>query len=134
MVSPTQAAQGRRRAESRLTDECRIITRTQSDTLDSHGDYPVTETEHYAGPCVLKAVNVFPNDVDAAGQQLVLQSLELGLPIDTSTEVRNGQVVIITGSQEDPAQIGLEFTIQGPSERQSYATLRRFRIEETNDA
>jgi hypothetical protein len=127
MVSPNQAAQGRRRAESRLTDECRIVTRTRSDVLDEHGDYSDTEVEHYAGPCVLKAVNVFPNAVDAAGQQLVLQSLELGLPIEGSENVARDQIVVITGSQNDEAQVGLEFRIEGPSERQSYATLRRFR-------
>lgn len=132
MVSPTQAAQGRRRAESRLTDECRIVTRAVSTVLDANDNYTTTETEHYAGPCVLKAVNVFPNEVDAAGQQLVLQSLELGLPIDTSTAVTKNQTVIITASQNDAAQIGLESRIEGPSERQSYSTLRRFRLEEVN--
>jgi hypothetical protein len=132
MVSPTQAAQGRRRAESRLTDECRIITRTQGTVLDDNDEYTDTETVHYTGPCVLKAVNVFPNDVDAAGQDLVLQSLELGIPIDGTSAVARDQTVVMTKSQNDPAMVGLEFRIEGPAERQTYATLRRFRVEEVS--
>jgi hypothetical protein len=81
---------------------------------------------------VLKAVNVFPNEVDAAGQQLVLQSLEIGLPIETSGDVSRNQIVIVTSSQNDDFQVGLEFRIEGAPERQTYATLRRFRLEEVS--
>ncbi|OJX72827.1 MAG: hypothetical protein BGO91_13745 [Leifsonia sp. 71-9] len=82
------------------------------------------------GPCALKAVNIFPEDVDAVGQNLVLQSTELGLPMGTSGDVETGQVVIITSSEFDAASVGTEFRIEGLAERQTYATLRRFRIEE----
>lgn len=132
MVSDAQAAQARRRAESRLTDTCRIVSRTKSTVLDENDEYGTVETVHYTGPCVLKAVNIFPTDVDAVGQQLVLQSLELGLPIATSGDVAKNQTVVITTSQFDPDSVGVEFRVDGPSERQTYATLRRFRVEETS--
>lgn len=131
MVSPSQAAQARRKAESRMTDDCRIVTRTVQPLNETTGVRPPPlETVTYEGVCVLKGVNTAARQVDAAGQQLVLDEASIGLPVDTSGAVATNQVIVMTGSLHDPDIVGIELRVGGPAERQSFVTARRFRVEE----
>lgn len=116
-------------AESLMTDACQVGFNVQTgnqnpDTLE----YEYVFTPVYDGPCRFKAGNVQASDVESASQLLVSQLATLSLPIDTSTEVKNGMQVRVTGSLTDPALPGTTATIRAPF-RSSYATARRFAAE-----
>lgn len=115
-------------AESIMTDHCQIGFVTDSTELDEHGEYGKVFTPVYDGPCRFKAGNVQASDVDAASQLLVSQLATLSLPIDTSTDVRNGMTVKVTASLTDPALSGTEARVQAPF-KSSYTTARRFTVE-----
>lgn len=113
-------------AESLMTDTCVIGTESTDQVLNQDTlEYEYVFTPVYDGPCRFKAGNVQASDVESASQLLVSQLATLSLPIDTSTDVRNGMQVRVTGSVTDPALPGTTATIEAPF-RSSYATARRF--------
>lgn len=128
--------EGRRVAEARLTDGCRIRTgasgRQWNESTKDYDDAPAA-TYSYTGPCLIKASGNTPRMVDAAGQTVILQQPEIHLPFLSSSEVRPGHVVEILASATDPGLPGREFRITGPF-NQTYATARRFPVEEATSA
>lgn len=118
----------RANAESLMTDTVQVGFNKPSSEMDEHEDYPTVFTPVYNGPGRFKAGNVQASDVESAGQLLVSQLAVLSLPVGTSTEVRNGMEVRVTGSLTDPALPGTVATVRGPF-RSSYATARRFAVE-----
>jgi len=116
----------RAEAESLMTDTCQVGTLSSDEVLNPDTlEYEYVFTPVYDGPCRFKAGNVQASDVESASQLLVSQLATLSLPIDTSTDVRNGMQVRVTGSLTDPALPGTVATIEAPF-RSSYATARRF--------
>jgi hypothetical protein len=141
MVSPSQAAQARRKTESRMTDRCvveRITVDKTAGINETTGQYPTVVQQVYPpasdhapdGPCLLKAANTAVGEIDAAGQQLVEQSAQLQLPVLSSVDVQKNDVARITASQNDPQMVGVHVRIEGPH-RQTSASSRRFAVEET---
>ena len=119
----------RNNAESLMTDTCIIGSESTDQVLNPDTlEYEYVFTPVYDGPCRFKAGNVQASDVESASQLLVSQLATLSLPIATSTDVRNGMQVRVTGSLTDPALAGTTATIRAPF-RSSYATARRFAAE-----
>ncbi|WP_336698185.1 DUF6093 family protein [Curtobacterium sp. USHLN213] len=116
-------------AESIMTDTCQIGT-VSTDQVQNPVtlEYEYVFTPVYDGPCRFKAGNMQASDVESASQLLVSQLATLSLPIDTSTDVRNGMQVRVTGSLTDPALPGTVATIKAPF-RSAYSTARRFAAE-----
>jgi hypothetical protein len=95
------------------------------------GEYENAFTQHYLGLGALTIGGTAPHEVDAAGQQLVTQSSVLALPVATSGGVGKDMVATCVASQNDPAMVGVRVRVTGPY-RQTYATKRRFEVEEIN--
>lgn len=120
-------AMGRRMAEARMLDTCKV-TRTARGELDQQtGKHPVTVTEVYAGPCRVKHPTTAAKPGDAGSQLIVVTSLEVHLPATTSG-VEAGDVVEITASATRPEQVGRSFKITGPFDG-AQTTALRFRVE-----
>lgn len=119
----------RQQAESLMTDTCQIGTVSNDKVLnESTLEYENTFTVVYDGPCEFKAGDVQASDVELAGQVLVTQLSTLKLPIASSTTVRMGMEVRVTGSQTDPALTGTVARIRAPFVS-AYKTARRFAVE-----
>ena len=112
-----------------MTDTCEVGSQSTDQVLNPDTlEYEYVFTPVYSGPCRFKAGNVQASDVESGSQLLVSQLATLSLPIESSTEVRNGMTVRITGSVTDPALPGTTASIKAPF-RSSYATARRFAAE-----
>jgi hypothetical protein len=122
---------GRAAAESLMTDTCQVGTVSPGTVLDeATGEYTPVFTPVYAGKCKFKAGNTAANQIDAASQQLVEQSSTVSFPIATSTGIVKDMIIRFTGSLTDPALVGAEARVEGPSIG-SYRTARRFSVEVT---
>lgn len=129
MSAEVAVAAGRTAAEALMTDTCQVGTESTDQVLNPDTlEYEYVFTPVYDGPCRFKAGNVQASDVESASQLLVSQLATLSLPIDTSTDVRNGMQVRVTGSLTDPALPGTTATIKAPF-KSSYSTARRFATE-----
>lgn len=121
----------REQAESLMTDTCTISGGTEQDFNETTLEYETVETVVYDGPCRLKFAATAVQDVEAAGQTLIVQSATLSLPVATSTAVKQNHIATMTNSVNDPGLIGVQFRIEGPH-HQSFATARRFPVQEVN--
>jgi len=123
----------RAEAESRMTDTCTIYTagagRVWNDETLSYDDDEGVAI--YSGPCRVKRGNTQAASEDAAGQPLTTQSLEVHLPVLTSSLVGVNDIVQITNAPHDPALLGRRFRITS-SPAHSQATARRLPVEETS--
>lgn len=127
-IGPVLAA-GRARAEARMTDTCQVGVEARSTVLnESTGEYGVTFTVVYDGPCEFRAGVRFGTDVDAASQLLTLQNSVLKLPVGTSAAVSKNMVAVISSSATDAGLVGTRARITGPF-TDSYSTARRFQVE-----
>jgi len=122
---------GREMAEERMTDTCKVGVEREGDTLDPETNQYVREIDAaYEGPCRFKQAASAVGEIDAAGQLLIEQDAELSVPVLTSTKIRKGMVVVVTGSLTDPALVGVMARVKGPS-ASSQRTARRFSVEQT---
>lgn len=119
----------RAQAESLMIDACTISGGTTSVFNEETFEYETVTAETYSGPCRLRFAATAVQDVEAAGQLLVVQRATLSLPIATSGAVLEGHVATITACVNDPALVGRKFRIEG-GHHQTFATARRFPVEE----
>ena len=118
---------GRAWHEQIMEDAC-TITREGGRVLDeATGQYTVTETTTYTGPCRLVVQPRQPQDANATGQIEAVTHARVDLPVLSSTSVRDGDVVTFTASQ-DPALVGVKYRLRGLA-GQTHATARRFFVE-----
>lgn len=118
---------GRRMAESRMTDAC-TVTRPGAKTWDeAAGGWVHSTVQVYSGRCRVKHPTAVARDVDAGSQLLVVSQLELHLPV-TAVGVRADDTVAVTGSVTRAEQVGRVFTVLAPFDG-SQTTALRFRIE-----
>jgi hypothetical protein len=122
---------GRRFAERGMVDTWVIGVESRGELNEDTGEYENAFTQHYLGLGALTIGGTAPHEVDAAGQQLVTQSSVLALPVATSGGVGKDMVATCVASQNDPAMVGVKVRVAGPY-RQTYATKRRFEVEEIN--
>lgn len=119
---------GRRMAESRMTDSCKVFRLVKATVPDEEtGNYPVTEEVAYSGACRVKHPSTAGKDADAGSQLIVVSQVEVHLPVD-AVGVLPGDTVEITASPTRPDQVGRRFTIDGPFDG-SQTTALRYRIE-----
>lgn len=118
---------GRRMAEARMTDTCKITRSAKEPLNESNGKHPVTTTEVYAGPCRVKHPTTAAKPADAGAQLIVVSGLELHVPV-TATGIRAQDVVEITASGTRTEQAGRKFTVLAPFDG-SQTTALRFRVE-----
>lgn len=128
----------RAQAESLMVDRWVVEEVTPGTVLNEDtGEYEDTVVRVYPtpgspdpdGPGKFTAANTAVNDVDAAGQLLVVQSATLALPVVGSELVREGHVAQCVSSQNDPGMVGVRVRVEGPH-HQTFATARRFRVKE----
>lgn len=118
---------GRKMHEQIMDDSC-TISREGARVLDeATGQYAVTLTQMYIGPCRLVVQPRQPQDAKAIGQVEAVTHARLDLPVATSTIVREGDVVTFTASV-DPAMVGVKYRLHGLA-GQTHATARRFFVE-----
>jgi hypothetical protein len=133
MRAARMLVRGRRLAEELMVDSCIIVSRSGGTVMNEEtGEYEAVETAVYAGACKFSAGTVGVQEIDIQGQQRIEQEATLALPVDApgSGDVDRDHVARITDCKLDPALVGVELRIVTPH-RQSYATARRFRVEET---
>ena len=118
---------GRRMAEGRMTDTCKVVRPVPGVLNEATGKRAVTYTEVYAGPCRVKHPTTAAKPADAGSQLLVMSALEVHLPV-TATGVRAEDVVEITASPTRAEQAGRRFKIVAPFDG-SQTTALRFRVE-----
>ena len=130
MTAETAVLQGRAAAESLMVDECTItgdpVTKTWDEETDTYVETPTTK---YTGICELKSENVQAAVQGTQGQLLVVQSLVLKLPVDTSTNVEPGDVATLTACRFDAQLVGVPLRV-GAFHHQSFATARRLPVTE----
>lgn len=118
---------GRRMAEGRMTDTCKVVRPVPGVLNEATGKRAVTYTEVFAGPCRVKHPTTAAKPGEAGSQLLVVSALEVHLPV-TATGVRAEDVVEITASATRDEQAGRRFKIVAPFDG-SQATALRFRVE-----
>lgn len=118
---------GRRMAESRMLDECRVFRVAKATVPDEEsGTYPEVEVVAYAGKCRVKHPTTAGKDADAGSQLIVVSQVEVHLPLD-AVGVLPGDTVEITAAPTRPDQAGRKFTIDGPFDG-SQTTALRYRV------
>jgi hypothetical protein len=126
--------EGRTAAEDRMKETCTITAAGADPVLNEEsGEYesPAAAVS-YTGPCRVKFGNQQPRDVDAAGQALVEQAVELHLPVSTSVAVGVGHMVDVTASVTDPGLPGMRFRVLG--EFAGTTTARRLPVEVVSES
>lgn len=124
----------RREAEAGMVDFCKIGFKTRSDVIDeATGTYPETITDPvYEGKCRIVMGMASAHEIDAQAQALVETDSHLSLPVTfASGSVQKNMVAEILEAGYDFSLVGVQVRITGPY-RQSIATSRKFRVEETS--
>jgi len=101
----------RQGAESMMIDAC-LVTGSGppmwNEETGMNESKPVTT---YEGKCRVRLRFTQPQEQSQLGQfQTVVEAI-LNLPVDTSTEVREGQSVLVTACVNDPALVGTSYRI-----------------------
>lgn len=118
---------GRRMAESRMTDSCKVFRLERSPVLDEgSGTYPTVEVVVFEGKCRVKHPTVAGRDAISGSQLVVVSQVEVHLPL-SAVGVLPADVVRVTECPTRPDQVGREFTIDGPFDG-SQTTALRFRV------
>lgn len=118
---------GRKLAEARMTDQCRVTRpgpKVWDEAAGQNVHLPVTV---YEGPCRVKHPTVAAAEVDAGSQLLTVSALQVHFPVD-AVEVRSGDAVEITTSPTRPAETGRKFRVVSEFDG-SQTTALRFRVE-----
>lgn len=125
-------AAGRRRAEWKMRDTCRI-TSPGAETWDEAtlSNVPGAPVVVYEGKCGLLSPYRAPTTATTPGQSQAVQLSRLSLPVATSIGVREGMDVEYLTSESDPDLPGTWFKVVGGA-HQSDATARRVPVEEAS--
>lgn len=127
-------AEGRRMAESIMTDTCRI-ERTVETVIDPDTCRPDNRTETvWQGKCRIQTSGGIASVTSLQGQASPASptptwSLYLQLPIEV-TGLQSGDSAVITASL-DPDLVGRRYRLVNQQSEKSHATARRWNVEET---
>lgn len=119
---------GRIKAESIMLDACTVRRQTGTAYDDATGATTPTWTALYSGPCRMRQPNASASRTAAGEADVLLQALQLHLPMDAALLVP-GDEVTVTASTNDPASIGRVFRIRAVPAH-SHATARRYEVTE----
>lgn len=124
-------AMGRRMAEAKMKDTCRI-TRPGPQVWDELTmTYTPSSINVYEGKCGLLNPYRAPTTATTPGQAQTVQMARLSLPVANSTGIAEGDIVEYLTSESDPDLPGTEFKVIGGA-HQSDATARRVPVEEVS--
>lgn len=118
---------GRRMAESRMTDQCRVTRPGPKVWDEAAGEWVQVPVQVFAGSCRVKHPTVAARAAEAGSQLLVVSSIEVHLPV-AAVNVRAGDTVELTGSDTRPEESGRRFTVIAPFDG-TQTTALRFRVE-----
>lgn len=131
-IASGAALMGRKQAESQMIS-AGIIRRANGLTAQD----PATLVESplfdviLTSKCKLRMASTQPGAANVPGQQIATDQAILSLPVDGSGMVRTGDVWECTANPLDVSLVGRKMRIAGVH-AQSFATARRFTVEETS--
>lgn len=130
-------ADGRADAESLMLDDCKITRASGTTTLDPDTGLPTADDPitiyggtgtHDEDKCKIQSSGVQAVTPDSGQHVYTIERPEIHLPV-SATGVKVGDLVEITGSALDAANVGRKFTITGQF-RKTLATAQRLPVEE----
>lgn len=123
---------GRRAAEARMDDLCRITRQTGDRVLNEQtGQYETATITIYEDVCRVISPYRVPATPTGAGQTQNIENLRLDLPISRSLGIHSGDTVEIIHAETDPDMLGRIYTVSTAAQ-QSDATARRIPIQEVS--
>ena len=118
---------GRRAAEARMTDQCRITR--PSGEVDPLTGKPLDPVVVYVGRCRISGDRPYEELPEVAGAQRVIQRHILSVPVSAGPFAPDDAVTITAAPHQPHLTLpGVEFRIAGPDER-SQQTSQRMYIE-----
>jgi hypothetical protein len=130
MTAASALYAGRALALTLMVDAC-TFTRSTGSTSQNETtgrETAGTRATVYTGPCKVQRQRVSPADPEAGERTVTVEQVEIHVPVE-STEVRIGDVGVITSSVFDPVLVGRSFRVTGLFHK-SWATSRRLRCDE----
>jgi Family of unknown function (DUF6093) len=125
-------ARGQLAAEARMRDTCLIERSTAGGTTDPETGYPTQAvTTVYQGKCEFKVDDVQAQQQDVGEDYVLLQRIELKLPMAVEGLEVNDRVTCLT-SAYDPDLPDRVFLVRDLFHK-SFATSRRVRLRERTD-
>ena len=82
----------------------------------------------YDGPCRLRMPYAYPQNADTGESAWAADRGIIAFPIDGSEDIADGMTVTITGNPNDPALVGVEFSVLS-GHYQTDATARRIPVQ-----
>lgn len=121
---------GRAMAESLMLDACTIVHPATSGDVDEATGRPSSTAGAtvYTGPCKVQSADLEVRNPESGEHPYSLQRFAVHIPV-TATGVAVGDVVTITASSTDPAQVGRVFRVASLF-RKTFATAQRLGVEE----
>lgn len=132
MSAASAVRRGRAAAERLMVDQC-VIRRAGPETTDPvTGVVTPTWTDIYEGRCKVQESSGFAatgQSPEAGEHAFSVQRYMLHVPMSV-TGAAEGDVATITAATLDPSLVGRVYRLDGEFAK-SYATARRFEVEET---
>lgn len=130
MTAAAAVAAGRRLAESLMSDTCSITRQGGATTIDPATGLPVEgdDTTIYSGKCKVQSADLQVASPVSGDHVYAVQRFTVHIPV-AAVGVKVGDVVEVTASPTDPAQIGRKFRVAGLF-RKTFATAQRLSVEE----
>lgn len=114
MTAASAVLDGRRAAESLMVDTC-IISRGPGVPVIDPDSGAVTEgsgTTVYEGKCKVQSKDSATASPDGGGNSFVVVSRQVHIPVNAA-EVRDGDVVTLTGSLLNAFTVGKRYRVEG---------------------
>lgn len=130
MSALSAITQGRQSAEAGMLDDCRITRGGGATTIDPATGLPVEgdDTTVYSGKCKVQSADLQVASPVSGDHVYAVQRFTVHIPV-AADDVEVGDVVEVTASPTDPAQIGRKFRVAGLF-RKTLATAQRLSVEE----
>ena len=121
-------ARGRRLANRKMVDRCRITDPGAKVTDPETGKVTVSSTTIYEGKCEVSSDNASSASPEAGGKVFTVVSRKVKIPADAA-DVRDGHVVEITASAHNVFAVGRKYRVDGYTP-DTYATTARLPVKE----
>ena len=117
-------ARGRTKAEAGMADACTIRRRNGGTTDPNTGVPTQPYTQLYAGKCRVQQITGTARPHDVAEDYVLLQRIDVQLPVAGTEGLKVGDEVLITAAVNDTDLIGRTFLVHDLAHK-SEATARR---------
>jgi len=128
MVSDSQLAQSRRKAESRMTETVTARTITESVDPETHATIRTVTATHYAGIALVKYPTLTVSPQQSAGQQFTTADRMIGIPVGAPIIPADAEIRVDT-SRVDTSLVGRTFRPTN-SPQSGQVTSHRYPVEE----